>query len=90
MSAEAKKQAIEYGMELTVWSGPYLHRHHITVLILLQILRPLREGFDKNIGLIGILSDMTSSDRKKAINITVGILVLVVIAVYVVTVLSRL
>ena len=33
---------------------------------------------------------MTSSDRKKAINITVGILVLIVIAVYVVTVLSRL
>ena len=50
----------------------------------------MREGFDKNIGLIGILSDMTSSDRKKAINITVGILVLVVIAVYLVTVLSRL
>ena len=90
MSAEAKKQAIEYGMEPTAWSGPYLRRHHITVLTPLQILQPLREGFDKNIGLIGILSDMTSSDRKKAINITAGILVLIVIAVYVVTVLSRL
>ena len=61
-----KKLAIESGMGLMVWNGLYPRQHLITVLILPPDPSTIEgRGSIKFSIRMGVLSDMTSSDRKK-------------------------